>query len=122
MLVGFAAAGRAGKASTLLVADVPERVTWDDTRDGPGEGRGEADAEAHGVDPGLLFATRITEGAPPEASGGNALVLAAEPQLLCLFVADREDCAVELFSFKTLEPPAVTGEEEAPLLDPGREG
>ena len=57
--------------------------------------------------------------------GGNGWPLTAFPQLPCLLTADREDCAVELFSLSTRFPPLPAAPAEDPgssPLGPGREG
>ena len=113
------AAGSAGKASARLLFFNP---VDDVARDGMGEARGDAedDDDAHGVCPG--FAPIRLDDAGGRA--GNMLLDAVEFQLACLLTADRDDCAVELFSFNTLDPPCAVGPplSDCPVADPGRDG
>ena len=120
VVVGFGAAGSAGKASPSPLLFT---ATEDGVRDGMGETRGDADEEdaaAHGVCPG--FAPMRVD----DAAGrlGNMLLDAAGFQLACLLTADRDDCAVELFSFNTLDPPCAVGPplNDWPVADPGSDG
>jgi hypothetical protein len=72
-------------------------------RDGSGEGRAldGTEEDAHGVCPG--FAPMRFDDAGGNA--GNALLADGEDQLAFWLAVEREDCAVELFSLSTLEPP-----------------
>ena len=123
VLVGFAPAGRAGNASERSLEVFLASDTWEETRDGTGEGRANTGGAAHGVAPGLEAPTRLPDPATPNDNGGKGLLLEAEPQLPCLPTAERDDCAVELFNFKTLEPPCAAEPllNESPL-EPGRDG
>lgn len=120
VLLGFAAAGRAGNASdagAFLLNVVDETL-----RDGKGEARilEAPEEDAQGVWPG--FAPMR----PPDAGGraGNGLLDVGDDQLAFWLAVDREDCAVELFSFNTLEPPwpAVAPFSARPVDPPGNEG
>ena len=91
-------------------------------RDGMGETRVLVlvDDEAHGVCPGFA-PIRLDDAA---GNGGNSPFDEALFQLACLLTDDRDDCAVELFNFSTLEPPCAA---RMPLSDcsvalPGRDG
>ena len=115
--VGLGAAGSAGKASArLLFFKAVDEVV----RDGMGEARGDAEDDAQGVCPG--FAPMRLEDAAGKA--GNMLFDAAVFQLACLLTADRDDCAVELFSFNTRDPPCAVGPplNDWPVAEPGRDG
>lgn len=121
VLVGLAATGSAGNPSArlLLLLFSP---TDDVARDGMGETRGDAeDDPAHGLCPGFA-PMRLDDAA---GSAGNMVLFAAALfQLACLLTADRDDCAVELFSFNTRDPPCAVGPplSDCPVADPGREG
>ena len=107
VLVGFGAAGNAGKAfARLLLFNATDELA----RDGMGEMRGEAEEAAQGVCPGFA-PTRFDEAAE---RAGNVLLDAALFQLACLLTAERDDCTVELFNFSTLDPPCADG---PPLSD-----
>lgn len=119
MLDGFAAAGRAGNASGwlgFLLALVEETGC---------EGTGGArvlvvvDA-AHGVWPGLA-PIRLDDGV---GRAGNDPLDDVEDQLAWRLAEDRDDCAVEFFSFNTLEPPwaVVPPFSACPVAEPGSEG
>ena len=119
VLVGFAAAGRAGKASAptgFLFTFVD-----DATRDGMGEGRAlvAADEEAQGVCPG--FAPTRPAGA---GRAGKGLLDDAFDQLACRLAVDRDDLAVELFNFSTREPPRTVDPpfNACSVAEPGSEG
>lgn len=100
VLLGLAAAGSAGKASATLACLLALLAAT--VREGAAEARGLAVVEeAHGVWPG--FAPTRPDGAAGRA--GNALLDDALDQLACRLADDRDDCAVELFNFSTLEPP-----------------
>lgn len=119
VLVGFGAAGSAGKASaTLLLFNATDDVA----RDGMGETRRDAEDEdaAQGVCPGFA-PMRFDDDA---GRAGNVLLDAALFQLACLLTADRDDCTVELFNFNTLDPPCADGPplSDWPVADPGRDG
>lgn len=101
VLVGLGAAGSAGNASAvlaLLLIFVEDAVR---------EGRGDArlfdvdDDDAHGVWPGFA-PIRAEDGA---GRAGKILLEDVVDQLACRLADDREDCAVELFNFNTLDPP-----------------
>ena len=120
MVLGFGAAGRAGKASLFGVVD----LGFDDVDAGiGGTGKTRDDEEVtHGVAPTLpapvLF---VDEG----GIAGKGFAFTAPPQLRCLLTADRDDCAVELFSLKTLRPPLPAALADDPgkiPLGPGSEG
>jgi hypothetical protein len=125
VLVGLGAAGSAGNASAMLALFFLFRATEDVARDGMGDTRVlAADDEAHGVCPGFAPTLR-----PDDAAGnaGNGIPPDEDAvlfQLACLLTAERDDCVVELFSFKTLEPPCADGPplKESPVAAPGSEG
>jgi hypothetical protein len=121
VLVGFAAAGKAGKASDAALGFLWFRFVDETLREGIGEARalGAAEEEedgAHGVCPG--FAPMRLDDAGGRA--GNGLEDDGADQLAFWFADDREDCAVELLSFNTREPPCAG----APLFnaEPGKDG
>jgi hypothetical protein len=88
VLVGFGAAGRAGKASAVLLGALLLSATEEVARDGIGETR-ELDVDvAHGVCPG--FAPMRLDDVDAE-SGGNGLLDDAVAQLACRLTADLED-------------------------------
>ena len=128
VLVGLGAAGSAGNASAstffLVLSDVD-----DATRDGIGDtpvllaAAGLADDEdddAHGVCPGFA-PTRFDDAA---GSAGNGLLDDAVDQLAFRLADERDDCAVELLSLSTRDPPcaAVPPLSASPVADPGSDG
>lgn len=113
VVFGFKAAGKAGKASELVAFATLDVGGLEDGRDEEGEAREEEVVVIQGVAPTLPAPTRLADAA---AMGGKGLAFAALPQLPCLLTADRDDCWVELFSFKTRRPPLPTPDAE----DPGR--
>jgi hypothetical protein len=125
VLVGFAAAGSAGKASAPVLGFLLFSVVDEALRDGMGEARAlgaaEEDEDAHGVCPGFA-PMRLDEDAG--GSAGKGLDDDGADQLAFWLAEDREDWAVELFSFKTLEPPCagVPPFSANPVADPGRDG
>jgi hypothetical protein len=124
VLLGFGAAGRAGKASFATLGFL-FNVVDEALRDGIGEARALAapdDEEegAQGVCPG--FAPMREDDAGGRA--GNGLDDDGADQLAFWLADDREDCAVELLSFKTLEPPCADAPPLSadPVADPGKDG
>jgi hypothetical protein len=121
VLVGLGAAGREGNASAETGAFALFTATEGVARASIGEGRvlDETD-EAHGVCPGL--APIRLEDADADR-GGKGVFDDAPAQLAFLLTAERDDCAVELFSLSTLEPPR---DARLPLSDdtvaPGNDG
>ena len=125
MLVGFCAAGRAGKASAFL------RLEEDCDRLGTGEAFAELDfaPEVPAAEGLRVSQPGVGAGGAAPAFGreGNGLFAdaAVAPQDLCCPIADRELGAVALFNFSILDPPIP--EPRAPAVDiapegPGREG
>ncbi len=124
-MLGLEAAGYAGKAVSdgVVDDDVPNPGGRELGRE---DGRDEDELAEGPSHPAAL------RPAPPAlvddaaGMGGNGFAVAAAlPQLPCLLTADREDCAVEFFSFKTRWPPLpapATEETGAPTLGPGRDG
>lgn len=102
-VLGLAAAGSAGKASTAAeTSGFPKVEGLDTGRDGAGEGLDEDEAEADGATHGVA-PTRPAPALLAEDAGidGNGFVAVELPQLPCLLTAERDDCAVELFSLRT---------------------
>jgi len=120
VLVGLAAAGNAGNMSAAAVFLF--RVVDDALRDGMGDARVlvEADDDAHGVWPG--FAPMRFDAAAGRT--GNGLLDDGDDQLAFWLAVERDDCAVELFSLSTLDPPwaADAPPSARPVADPGSEG
>ena len=123
MLAGFAAAGNAGNASVgpLFL------LTLVDARDWEGIGGARAldgvDDDAHGVWPGLA-PIRLDDDEDGVGSAGKVPLDEVVDQLACRLAEERDDWAVELFSFSTLEPPWAAGPpfNACPSAEPGREG
>ena len=130
MLVGFAAAGKAGKASLLPAAGVCER-------EGVGEFFFELDAEFDELAAAAGRSVNHPDGAdvalPALAVGsegnaalelGPAALAAAVPQDLCWLIGLLELGAVELLSFKTRLVPMPDPRMPAAELaaGPGRDG
>lgn len=102
-VLGFAAAGNAGKASAAAaVSGLLKAEGLDMGRDGAGEGRGEDEEEEEAATHGVAL-TRPAPALLAEDAGinGNGLVAVELPQLPCLLTAERDDWAVELFSWRT---------------------
>ena len=122
VVLGLTAAGSAGKASeTPTVTPLEAAGTVDVGRTGAGDDL-EEDGVTHGVAPTWPGPARLAEAA---GMGGNGFEGAALPQLPCRFTGDREDCAVEFFSFNILRPaPTVVALDEPGRSPPGpgREG
>lgn len=105
VVFGFAAAGKAGKATSEGAAEDNNDV---DEKPGDRElGRGEdegpedgAESQAAVVRPAAAAAARADDD-DTVGMAGNGLPAAALPQLFCLLTAEREDCAVELLSLRT---------------------
>jgi hypothetical protein len=122
VLVGFAAAGNAGNKSAPTLGFL-FKAAEEVLREGSGDVCPLAAAEeeeAQGVCPGLA-PMRFEEAG---GRAGNGLLDDGEDQLAFWLAVDRDDCAVELFSLSTLEPPWA---EEPPLsadpvAEPGRDG
>jgi hypothetical protein len=122
VLVGFAAAGKAGNASAALLGFL-FKATDEVLRDGSGDVRALAAVEeedAQGVCPG--FAPMRLEDAA--GSAGKGLLDDGDDQLAFWLALDRDDCAVELFNFNTLDPPWADGPPLSadPVADPGKDG
>lgn len=122
VLVGLAAAGRAGNASARF--GFLAMLDDDATRAGVDEGEGRAlvaadEDDAQGVWPGL---------APIRPAGvgkaGKGLLDEAEDQLACWLAVERDDCAVELFNFNTRDPPLAVDPplKACSVAEPGNEG
>ena len=134
VLVGFFAAGKAGKASPFFKF----AEDWD--RLGVGDALAELDAEldvpaAFGAagrsvsQPGVGTdgAGKLLEGKEGKALAGVFALAAAEPQDRCCPIADLPLCTVELFSFNTLElpipePSTPAADVAAAPVGPGRDG
>jgi hypothetical protein len=120
VLVGFAAAGNAGNASAALLGFL-FRAADEVLREGSGDvcALAAAEEEAQGVCPG--FAPMRFEDA---GSAGKGLLDDGEDQLAFWLAVERDDCAVELFNFSTLDPPWADGLPLSadPVADPGRDG
>ena len=103
MLVGLGAAGSAGNASAPLMGarDVTPTDTLAVDRDGTAVLRAPDEDVAHGVCPGFAPILLDDDAA---GSGGNGVLDDDVAQLACRFTLDRDDCAVLLFSFNTLDP------------------
>lgn len=101
VLLGFGAAGKAGNASDAGAFLL--NVVDDTLREGKGDARTlEApEEEAQGVWPGFAPMRAADDG----GRAGNGLLEDGDDQLAFWLADDREDCAVELFSLSTLEPP-----------------
>jgi len=102
VLVGFGAAGSAGNAFAAGAAFL-FKVVDEAFRDGSGETRAlvAPDDEAQGVCPGFA-PIRFDDGA---GRAGNEVLDDGDCQLAFWLAVERDDCAVELLSFSTLEPP-----------------
>lgn len=117
VVLGLAAAGKAGKA------------TSEGAEDNDVDGRpGDRELGPDGASQGVAVRPAVAR-VDADAMAGNGLALmveaAALPQLRCLLTADREDCAVELLSLRTRCPPLpVTAADEpgSTPLGPGRDG
>ena len=89
MVLGFAAAGSAGKASPVAEASGLLMVDGLDTgRDGTGEGLDEEAGATHGVAPTRPAPALLAEDAGID---GNGFVAVELPQLPCLLTAERDD-------------------------------
>lgn len=132
MLVGLGAAGRAGNASAIALLLLLASPLEDTVRDGAGDtpalrtGAGFDEEDIHGVWPGLAPMPppppRLDE--PAAGKAGNGLVDDVVDQLAFLLACERCDCAVELLSFSTLDPPlvAVPPFSASPVAEPGNDG
>lgn len=128
MVLGFAAAGSAGKASAAEPFVLPPEVEGldsgcDDDDDDACEGLGEEEEGAtHGVALTRPAPTLLAEDAGIDGNGFAAVEL---PQLPCLLTAERDDWAVELLSLRTRWPPLPAAAAEEPgktPLGPGNDG
>ncbi len=127
VVLGFDAAGKAGKAgSDGVVDDVANPGGRELGRElGREDGRNEDELAEEPSHPAALRPIPPALVDDAAGMGGNGFDVAALPQLPCLLTADREDCAVEFFSFKTRWPPLpapATEDPGTPTLGPGRDG
>lgn len=124
MVLGFAAAGSEGKASTVVPIALPEGVIGLEVgRTGAGDGLGLDDEATQGVT--LTFPAPTLFADFGAGIDGKGLAFVAEFQLPFLLTADREDCAVEFFNLRILRPPLPAAEADDPgktPLGPGSEG
>lgn len=100
------------------------RLICEAVRDGTEDGLLDDVAEDAQFALPVPVAVRLDDAGALDGKGGNKLLLAAFPPAF-LPTVERDDWAVELFSFSTLEPPAPS--TAAALLagtplGPGREG
>ena len=116
--------GSAGKELEVLAVSSLLNSSCEVVRDGPAEGLGEEDLEGEATHAADLPALP----APGRPLLDEGIAGKEEPQLPCLLTGERDDCAVELFSFKTREPPppsvvvAVLAGTPLGPLGPGNEG
>ena len=139
MVLGLAAAGRAGKASAADEDAAAFFRNVDVAAGAEGVSAGEA-LDEEGVADAQGVVDVAAERDEEAGSDGNELALDAAmpareldddgitrplPQLPCLLTADRLDCAVELFNLRTRLPPVPASAAEEPGKTPpgpGRTG
>lgn len=130
VVFGLAAAGKAGNAVSagVVVVDDDNVANTGGREFGRDDGRDEEEWLVDG--PSHAAALRpalpaLVDDDDAAGIGGNGFAVAALPQLPCLLTADREDCAVEFFSFNTRWPPLPAPAAEDPgstPLGPGSDG
>lgn len=89
MVLGLAAAGSAGKASTPVGPfALPEAEGLETGRDDAGAGLDEEEGATHGVAPTRPAPALLAEA---EGTDGNGFAAVELPQLPCLLTAERDD-------------------------------